>query len=171
MLSEKMEKVLNDQVNAELYSSYLYLSMSNYFATGELPGCTYWMKVQALEELYHAMKINSYIQQRGGRAVAAAIDAPPDKWDSPVAVFENVLDHEKKVTGLIAGLVVTAEEEKDTVTKEFLQWFVDEQEEEEESAEEVLDLAKKDIKEADKKLSERTFKIPKDIEIKFREPK
>ncbi|MFH7319304.1 ferritin [Desulfurivibrio sp. D14AmB] len=138
MFSKKMEKSLNQQVNAELYSSYLYLSMSAYFSEINLAGCAHWMRLQAQEELLHGLKIYDYINERGGRALLASIEAPPQKWDSPVAVFENVLAHEQKVTGMINKLVDQAISEKDHATNNFLQWFVAEQVEEEASANEAL---------------------------------
>jgi ferritin len=142
MLSDRMEKALNGQVNAELYSSYLYLSMNAYFKSVNLDGFANWMYAQAQEELMHAMKFYNFINQRGGRTLLAAIEAPPDQWDSPLAVFEDTLKHEQKVTGLINGLVDIALEERDHATQVFLQWFVTEQIEEEESAGSVLEQLK-----------------------------
>ena len=142
MLSDRMEKALNGQVNAELYSSYLYLSMNAYFKSVNLDGFANWMYAQAQEELMHAMKFYDFINQRGGRTLLAAIEAPPDQWDSPLAVFEDTLKHEKKVTGLINGLVDIAMEERDHATQIFLQWFVTEQVEEEESVGNVLEQLK-----------------------------
>jgi len=95
MLSERMEKALNQQVNAELYSSYLYLSMASYLGSLNLDGFVNWMKVQALEELYHALKLYNFIEQRGGRPRMEAIEKPATEWDSPVQVFEAVLEHEQ----------------------------------------------------------------------------
>ena len=142
MLSDRMEKALNGQVNAELYSSYLYLSMNAYFKSVNLDGFANWMYAQAQEELMHAMKLYDFINQRGGRTLLAAIEAPPDQWDSPLSVFEDTLKHEKKVTGLINGLVDIAMEERDHATQIFLQWFVTEQIEEEESVGNVLEQLK-----------------------------
>ena len=142
MLSDRMQKALNGQVNAELYSSYLYLSMNAYFKSVNLDGFANWMNAQTQEELMHAMKIYDFINQRGGRAILAAIDAPPAQWDSPLAVFEDTLKHEQKVTGLINDLVDIAIEERDHATQIFLQWFVTEQIEEEESVGNVLEQLK-----------------------------
>ena len=97
MLSERMAKALNAQVNAELYSSYLYLSMASWFNENNLPGFVNWLKIQALEELYHGMKIYAFIEERGGQTTLDAIDKPPADWNDPVAVVENILSHEKKV--------------------------------------------------------------------------
>ena len=105
MFSDRMQKALNGQVNAELYSSYLYLSMNAYFKSVNLDGFSNWMYAQAQEVLMHAKKFYDFINQRGGRTLLAAIEAPPDQWDSPLAVFEDTLKHEKKVTGLINCLV------------------------------------------------------------------
>lgn len=134
-----MEKALNEQVNWELYSSYFYLSMSSYFESISLAGCANWMRVQAQEELFHAMKIYDYINERGGRAILAAIAQPPSEWKEPLNVFEEVLSHEQKVTSLINNLVNLALDERDHATNNFLQWFVAEQVEEEASASAVLE--------------------------------
>jgi ferritin len=138
MLPENLQNALNGQVNAELYSSYLYLSMSMFFEDTGMPGAASWMKVQAQEELWHAMKFVGYINERGGRVLLDAVEKPPSEWDSTLAVFEAVLEHEQKVSALIAGLVELARAEKDYMTDNFLQWFVAEQVEEEASADEVV---------------------------------
>ena len=142
MLSEKMENALNGQLNAEMYSGYLYLSMNAYFKSINLDGFANWMYYQAQEELAHAMKFYEFIISRGGRVRLAQIDAPPDTWDSPLAVFEATLEHEQKVTGLINDLVEKALEEHDHASNIFLQWFVSEQVEEEESVGGVLEQIK-----------------------------
>jgi ferritin len=165
MLEEKMEKALNGQINAELYSSYLYLSMSAWFRTQDLPGFANWMRVQAQEELAHAMKFFDYVAERGGRARLAAIEAPEKEWASPQDAFEQVAAHERKVTGLIHGLVDLAQETKDHAANLFLQWFVEEQVEEEASASEVLAQAKRAADGAavymlDRELGARVFTPP-----------
>ena len=142
MLSKNMEKALNAQVNWELYSSYFYLSMSSYFASVSLTGCAGWMRVQTQEELFHAIKIYDYINGRGGRAIMEAIAKPPSDWKSPLHVFEEVLAHEQKVTGLINSLVNLAVDERDHATNNFLQWFISEQVEEEASVGAVLEKFK-----------------------------
>ncbi|UCF20066.1 MAG: ferritin [Gemmatimonadota bacterium] len=134
MLSSKMEEALNSQVNAELYSAYVYLAMSAYLESQDLQGMAAWMKAQAQEEVAHAMKIFGFINERGGSVKLAAIAAPPTKWDSPRAVFENAYKHEQHVTSLIHKLVDLAIGESDHATKNMLDWFVDEQVEEEASA-------------------------------------
>lgn len=142
MIKNKIEKALTSQINAEMYSSYLYLSMSSYFSSINLNGFANWMRVQAQEELTHAMKFYDYVIERGGRVTVAAIEAPPAKWDSPLQVFEHVYTHEQKVTGLINDLVNLAIAEKDHATTAFLQWFVTEQVEEESSADEIVQKVK-----------------------------
>jgi len=104
MISKKMEEALNEQVNAEMYSAYLYLSMESYFKSKNLKGFANWMRVQTQEEMSHAMKFYEFIDERGGRIVLKAIDGPQTDWDSPLAVFEAVYEHEQKVSGLINDL-------------------------------------------------------------------
>jgi ferritin len=166
MISKKMEKALNDQVNAELYSAYLYLSMGSYFKSLNLNGFANWMRVQTQEEVSHAMKIYDFINERGGRVILKAIDSPQTKWDSPLMVFEAVYSHEQKVTSLINRLVDLAVEEKDHATNSFLQWFVNEQVEEESSADEIVQQLKM-MKDApggifmlDRELGQRVFTPP-----------
>ena len=142
MLSEKMQDAINGQLNAELYSSYLYLSMNAYFKSINLDGFANWMYSQAQEELTHAMKFYDFINQRGGRVNLLQIEAPPAQWNSPQAVFEATLEHEQKVTGLINELVELALSEHDHASNIFLQWFVTEQVEEEESVTAVLEQLK-----------------------------
>jgi ferritin len=142
MISKKMEKALNEQVNAELFSAYLYLSMEAYFRSLNLNGFANWMRVQTQEEIMHAMKIYDFIDERGGRILLKAIGGPDTQWDSPLAAFEAVYTHEQKVTGLINNLVNLAIEEKDHATNTFLQWFVNEQVEEESSADQMVQQLK-----------------------------
>ena len=150
MVSENMEKALNGQLNAEVYSGYLYLSMAAYFEDEDLAGFANWMRVQAAEELEHGMKFYDYIIRIGASVTLTAIDGPQTEWDSPLAAFEHVLEHEKMVTGLINDLVDLAIEEKDHATNNFLQWFVEEQVEEEENAMELV--AKIKLADGDKRL-------------------
>ena len=142
MLNKEMEKALNAQVNAEMYSAYLYLSMSAYFQSKSLGGFASWMSVQAQEEMVHAMKLYDFINERGGRVILELIEAPPTEWDSPLATMEAVYEHEQKVTGLINELVELALEKHDHATNIFLQWFVSEQVEEEDSANDVVEKIK-----------------------------
>ncbi len=142
MISGTLEKAINVQLNAELYSSYLYLSMSAYFSSTHLPGFANWMRVQAREELVHAMKFYDYVIERGGRVLLTTVDAPPLQWDSPQAAFEHVFNHEQKVTGLINDLVTLAVKENDHAATIFLQWYVTEQVEEESSAKKIVEKLK-----------------------------
>jgi ferritin len=143
MLSKKTEAALNAQLNAELYSAYLYLSMAAQFDALHLEGFAHWMRAQAKEEQTHAMKFYDHVVARQGRVTLTAIAAPPTEWASPLAAFEFTLKHEQKVTAMIHDLVALATEEEDPATGIFLQWFVREQVEEEESADEVLQMIKK----------------------------
>jgi len=138
MISKKIEDALNDQINAEMYSAYLYLSMVAYFESVNLAGFATWMRAQAQEEMVHAMKIYDFVNERGGRVLLKSIDAPTTEWDSPLAVFEAAYAHEQLVTGRINDLVDLAVAEKDHATNAFLQWFVNEQVEEETSADNVV---------------------------------
>lgn len=166
MLTDKMEEALNGQLNAELYSAYLYLSMSAYFQSVNLGGFATWMRVQAQEELVHAMKLYDFINERGGRTRLRQVDAPPTEWDFPLAAFEAAYAHEQKVTALINDLVDLALGEKDHASHVFLQWFVTEQVEEEDSANGVVQKLKL-MGEAqgglfmlDRELGQRTFTPP-----------
>jgi len=166
MIGKKMEEALNGQLNAELYSAYLYLSMAAYFESVDLAGFANWMRVQTQEEQFHAMKFYDYIIERGGRVILRSIDAPPADWDSPFAAFKATLEHEQKVTGLINDLMYLAREEKDNASEIFLQWFVNEQVEEEDNVSKVLGQLKliKDSPQAlfimDKEMGQRVFTPP-----------
>ena len=142
MLGEKMREALNKQINAELYSAYLYLSMSAQFGADNLKGMANWMRVQAQEEMVHAMKFYTFILDRGGKVHLLPLEAPPAKWASPRAAFEDAYKHECKVSSLIHALVDLANAEKDHATHAFLQWFITEQVEEEASALEVAEKLK-----------------------------
>lgn len=138
-MNPRIEEAINEQINAELYSAYLYLSMSSWFDSAGLKGFANWERIQAMEERDHAMKFFDYIAARGGRAVMKAIEAPPASWESPQQAFETQLAHELTVTSLINNLVDLAIAEKDHATVNFLQWFVSEQVEEEENARDIRD--------------------------------
>ncbi len=142
MLKKKIEDALNEQLNAELYSAYLYLSMAAYYHSLNLNGFANWMQVQAQEEMTHVMKFYDYINDRGARIKLMPVEGPPTDWKSPLAVFEAVLKHEQLVTSLIYKLVDLSVKEKDRSTESFLQWFVDEQVEEESSADAVIQQVK-----------------------------
>jgi ferritin len=171
MLNQKMEAAINGQINAEIYSSYLYMSMATYFDAQQLPGMAHWMRVQAQEEMTHAFKFYKYVSERGGRVLLTAIDGPPTDWDSPLAAFSAVAEHEAKVTALINGLMDLALETKDHTTGSFLQWFIDEQVEEEASVSEVvgkLNMVEKThggLYMVDKELGGRVFNMPTGVTI------
>ena len=139
MLSKNMEKALNEQINAELFSTYLYLSMAAWFNSRKLSGFAHWMEQQAREEWEHSMKFFHYVDERGGRVELSAIEAPQAEWESPLEAFRAAFEHEKYITGRIHELVALAREEKDFATENFLQWFVTEQVEEETSTGRVVD--------------------------------
>ena len=166
MLASTMESALNEQINAELYSAYLYLSMEAFFHTRGLPGFANWMHCQFQEELAHAGKMFDFVNERGGRIVLKEIAAPPNDWDSPLAVFENTLEHEQTVTGLINNLVDLAIKESDHATNNFLQWFVAEQVEEEASAQAVVERLRligtsgDGLFQVDRELGQRVFTPP-----------
>jgi ferritin len=134
MLSKTMQDALNEQINKEYYSAYLYLSMSAYFEAINMPGSAKWMRTQYDEERAHALKFLDYLNDRNGRVTLKAIDQPPAEFASPLAVWEMVLEHEKKVTGLIYKLYEVALAEKDYATQSLLKWYIDEQVEEEKNA-------------------------------------
>jgi len=138
MLSKRMEKALNGQLNKELFSSYLYLSMAAYFEDMNLTGMAKWMRLQADEEHEHSMKFYDFIIKISGRVVLEQIDKPKSSWDSPKAAFEDALAHEQFITKSINELTDLAIEEKDHSTSTFLHWFIDEQVEEEANAGDIV---------------------------------
>lgn len=138
MISKVMQDAMNDQINKELYSSYLYLSMAAYFEDKNLPGFAHWMRVQEAEEREHAMKIYDFILERGGKVILKAIDAPKVEWTSTLEIAEEVAAHEAKVTASIYALYETALKEKDYPAQVMLQWFISEQVEEEKNAAEIV---------------------------------
>ncbi len=142
MLNTKMQDALNRQINAELFSGYLYLAMSAYFESAGLPGMAGWMRAQAAEEQLHAMKMFAFVNERDGRVLLEAIEKPKADWDSPLEAFQDAYAHEQKVTGMINGLVDLAVSERDHAANNFLQWFVDEQVEEESTARAICDKLK-----------------------------
>jgi len=137
-----MEEALNGQLNAELYSAYLYMSMAAYFESINLAGFANWMKIQVQEEMFHAQKFFNYINERSGRVIMRAIEKPETDWETTSDVFEHTYKHEQKVTSLINDLVELSRSEKDNATYNFLQWFVSEQVEEEASVDAVLQKLK-----------------------------
>lgn len=142
MLSEKLLTLLNDQVNHEMASAYLYLSMSAYFESQNLPGFARWMKVQSDEENEHAEKFYEFIFDRGARVTLKAIPAPQTDWEDPLDAFEHVSRHEQKVTSLINAIYAQALKENDYPTQVMLHWFINEQVEEEKNAQQIVDQLK-----------------------------
>ena len=142
MKSTKLQDAINEQIKNELYSGYLYLSMSAYFEASNLPGLAHWMRQQAEEEQEHALKLFDFLNQRGGRVELQAINQPPVEFDGPTAVFAMTLEHEKKVTALINNLYEIAVAEKDYPAQVMLHWFIEEQVEEEAHATEILETIK-----------------------------
>lgn len=137
MIGPKLEEAINKQINAELYSAYLYLAMSAYFTSENLLGFANWMRVQALEEITHAMRFYDFLNDRGGRVELEAIKKPPKEWESPLEVFEEAYKHEQLVTSMINKIADLAREENDYATLEMLNWFHKEQVEEEANPDQI----------------------------------
>jgi ferritin len=142
MLPKEIESALNDQINAELRSAYLYLSMVAYFDSINLAGFARWMKLQAQEETAHAMRFYDFINDRRGRVLLQPIAEVATQWDSPLAAFEAAFKHEQYITGRINDLGDLARKHKDHAAENFLQWFVKEQVEEEAAADAVVQKLK-----------------------------
>lgn len=142
MISARMEQALNEQMNAEFFSFYLYLSVSAFFNTQHLDGFAHWMEVQASEELAHAMKLFEFVNDRGGTVRLGALDAPQSQWDSPAAAVEAVLLHEQYITDRIDKAVTLANEEHDHASTVLLHWFVNEQVEEVATADTLFNQVK-----------------------------
>ena len=166
MMNEKLEKAFNDQINAEFYSEYLYLSMLAYFERLNLQGFKNWMDVQRQEEHAHAMGLFNYVHERGGKVVLQQIAQPETDWESPLAVFEAVLKHEQLVTSKINALMDVADEVRDRAAVSFLDWYLKEQVEEEANVGNVLKTLKMICNDQnclymlDKELATRTFVAP-----------
>jgi len=141
-MSKKMLQEMNDQIQREMESAYIYLSMAAYFDGMSLPGFAQWMKIQFKEEQIHAMKLYEYIIDRGGKISLQPINQPPVDFNSPLEVFEKALAHEEKVSGHINDLYALSIEEKDYASRPLLQWFIDEQVEEEANAGQIVDTLK-----------------------------
>lgn len=142
MLKETVLKALNKQINAEMHSAYLYLSMSAYFEDQGLSGFANWMKVQYQEELSHSLKIFDFVNERNGRVILEPIASVPTEFNGVIDVYEKTLEHEQKVTEMINQLMDVAVKASDHATQSFLKWFVDEQVEEEANVNELLDNLK-----------------------------
>ena len=139
-LDRKMEQALNDQINAELHSAYIYLAMAAHFEGEAWPGMAKWMKKQAEEEMEHAMKIYRYVFERGGQVELTKLDDPTASWTNPLGVFKAALKHEQYISERILKLADMAEMQKDRATSNFLIWFVNEQVEEEDSMGTMLQI-------------------------------
>ncbi len=166
MLNQTVEKAINNQINAELYSEYLYLSMSAYLKSINMNGCAAWMNIQAQEERAHAMGMFDYIIRRGGKVVLEAIEKPQTEWKDVVDVFSSALKHEELVTSKINALANVAQENNDRATSLFLNWYITEQVEEEENFNDLvsqLNMLKNDssaLYALDKELGARQFVAP-----------
>lgn len=139
MLNEKIQEALNDQINKEIWSAYLYLSMAMNFETTALKGVANWFMIQYKEELAHAEIFMNYVNQRGGRVVLKAVDGVPQKWESPLDAFKETLAHEQKVTASINEIYALTEQLHDYATRDRLAWFISEQVEEEDNAQHLID--------------------------------
>jgi ferritin len=162
-MDKKLVKSINDQINFELYSSYLYLSMASYLKSLNLNGFSNWMDVQVKEELAHTMKFYNFLHDRGEDVALEAIAKPEGKWNSPLEVFEDALKHEKKVTERVNNLATMADELNDHASSNFIQWFVNEQVEEEANVVNVIEQIKLvggALFMLDRELSQRVFVDP-----------
>lgn len=138
MISKKVQQAFNSQLNEELFSSYLYLSMAAHFEAKNLKGFAHWFRIQSQEEYGHALKFFNFILQKGGKVSLTQIATPKTEWNSIAEVFNDTLKHEQKISDLINKLVEVSMEEKDYAAHTFLQWFVTEQVEEEANVEEII---------------------------------
>ncbi len=165
-LSEKMQKALNEQVNAEFWSAYLYLSMSVDAADKGYKGVANWFAIQFKEEQDHAQIFMNYLLSRGARVELAPIAEVDTTWENVLAMYESTLTHEKEVTAMINNLYAIAVEENDFASQSMLKWFIDEQVEEEESAKDIIDQlkmvddSKLGLFMVDKDLATRTYSVP-----------
>lgn len=166
MLNEKVHQAINEQINAELYSAYLYQSMMAHFDAMGLSGFANWMRIQSMEETLHAYKFYDYIIERGEKVTLKTIEGPQTEWETPLAAFENVLQHEQKVTSLINNIMDIALDVRDHASSSFLQWFIDEQVEEEATAEGLVQKLRlvgdnpQALLMMDKDLAARVFTVP-----------
>ncbi len=138
MPGKKIERALNQQIQSEFYSAYLYLSMSAYCQEIHLAGFAHWLQVQSKEEIDHAMRLYNHLNDRDGRVILQAIDRPPENFKSPRRMFEQILKHEQGISQAIHKLYKLAQDERDYATEVELQWFIKEQVEEEKTAGDIL---------------------------------
>lgn len=141
-ISKNMESAINKQITDEFESAFLYLSMSTWFSENNLPGFANWCYVQFLEEQEHAMKFHKYVLDRQGKPIIDAISKPKASWKNPIDVFNDILNHETKVTSKISDLYKKAKEEDDYTSMSFLNWYLYEQVEEEEQSADILNKLK-----------------------------
>ncbi len=166
MISNKIQDAINDQINAEFWSGYLYLSMAMNFEAKGYAGIANWFRIQFKEEQAHAEIFINYLVQREGRVVLKPIAEVPSEWDTPLAAFIDTLEHEKKVTAMINNLFSLAESEHDYATRDRLAWFVSEQVEEEDNARQLIDKFKLigdngfGLYMLDRELSQRAYNAP-----------
>ncbi len=166
MLNKNVEKAINEQINKEYFSAYLYLSMAAYCEDQNLTGFANWMKVQFEEEQFHAMKFFNYVNERGGRVILKSLEDPKTDWKNLIEVFEDTLHHEEFITKSINDLMDIAIKEKDHASVSFLNWYVDEQVEEEANVSKILGTLKlikgegNGLLMLDKELSVRVFTPP-----------
>ncbi len=166
MISKKMAKELDKRINEEIYSSYLYLSMSAYSGSQGLKGFSNWFNVQVQEELFHAQKIYKYVLDQGEKVILDTIAKPPSDFKSPLDLFEKTLEHERYVTSSVNRVLDLAKKENDNATSIMFQWFVTEQIEEEANANEIIQQLKligdngSGLFMIDNQLSSRTFTTP-----------
>lgn len=142
MIKQSVQEIINKQINAEIYSAYLYLGMAGWCTDQNLNGAAQWFKVQAKEEMGHAMKFYKFLEDTNSQIALRAIDAPPAKWASLLAVFEDAYKHEQKVTAMIYEIVNLAQKEGDHASASMCKWFVDEQVEEEAQTLEIVNQIK-----------------------------
>jgi ferritin len=141
-MNSKLEKAINEQINFELYSAYIYMSMASYLKSLNLNGFSHWMEIQVKEELAHVIRFYNFVHERGGSVEFQAVPKPKATWESPLNVFEDALEHEKIVTSRINNLVDLAIVEKDHAANANFQWFITEQVEEEANAFAVIQQLK-----------------------------
>lgn len=169
MISDTMTASLNEQINREMYSAYLYMAMATRCNIMGLKGFTNWFMVQYHEEMFHAMKLYEHVLRRGAEVELKAIQAPPADFTSPLDMFEKTLEHEQFITRSINDLVEQAVAEKDHASQIFLQWYVNEQVEEEENDNDMIAQLKligdnpQGLMMLDRELSGRVATIPTDF--------
>ena len=170
-MDQKIIALLNDQVNKELYSAYLYLDIANFYSDKGLDGFANWYEIQAKEEQDHARIFMNYLNSRDEKVELLPIDAVPSSWESVLEMFRSTLEHEKKVTAMINNLAMIAAEDRDYASISRLNWFIDEQVEEEESARdmiaafEAVEGNKYGMYMLDKELAARTYAAPAPLAV------